>query len=145
MAPFFPDLKYTQGHFKAEEGILEMHQYPDLANHQAEHDRFTQAVLEFRCNFSANELGLAIEVMDFLKDWLSKHIQGVNKKLRSFECPGAALDGERGYPSISVQALPARPRRSTGLAARASRSRWFRVGLGAARISKPALEATDRR
>ncbi len=77
-------IKYTQGHFKAEEGILELHQYPDLANHQAEHARFTKAVLDFQSKFHANELGLTIEVMDFLKDWLSKHIQGVDKKYVPF-------------------------------------------------------------
>ena len=77
-------IKYTEGHFKAEEGIMESHQYPDLTNHKAEHDRFTKTVLDFQSKFHANEIGLTIEVMDFLKDWLSKHILGVDKKYAPF-------------------------------------------------------------
>ncbi len=73
-------VKYTQAHFKAEEGILQSNQYPELANQQTEHDRFTHTVLEFQCKFQKNEIGLTIEVMDFLKDWLSKHILGTDKK-----------------------------------------------------------------
>jgi hemerythrin-like metal-binding protein len=63
---------------------MESHQYPDLTNHKAEHDRFTKTVLDFQSKFHANEIGLTIEVMDFLKDWLSKHILGVDKKYAPF-------------------------------------------------------------
>ena len=73
-------IKYTQAHFKAEEGILQANQYPDFANHKAEHDRFTRTVLEFQSKFHSNQIGLTIDVMDFLKDWLIKHIMGIDKK-----------------------------------------------------------------
>jgi hemerythrin len=73
-------VKYTQSHFKAEEGILQSNQYPDLANHQAEHNRFTQTIMDFQAKFERNEVGLTIELMEFLKDWLIKHIMGVDKK-----------------------------------------------------------------
>jgi hemerythrin len=77
-------IKYTQAHFKAEEGILQSNQYPDLINHKAEHDRFTKTVLDFQSKFQRNEIGLTIDVMDFLKDWLSKHIMGVDKRYAPF-------------------------------------------------------------
>ncbi len=77
-------IKYTQGHFKAEEGILQSNQYPDFINHKAEHERFTKRVLDFQSKFQRNEIGLTIEVMDFLKDWLIKHIMGVDKKYTPF-------------------------------------------------------------
>ena len=73
-------IKYTQAHFKAEEGILQLNQYPDFANHKAEHERLTRTVLDFQGKFQRNEIGLTTEVMDFLKDWLSKHILGVDKR-----------------------------------------------------------------
>jgi len=73
-------VKYTQAHFKAEEGLLQSNQYPNLTDHRAEHDRLTKTVLEFQDKFQKNEIGLTIEVMDFLKDWLSKHILGVDMK-----------------------------------------------------------------
>jgi hemerythrin len=77
-------LKYTQAHFKAEEGILKSNQYPDFINHKVEHDRFTKTVLDFQSKFQRNEIGLTIDVMDFLKDWLSKHIMGVDKRYAPF-------------------------------------------------------------
>ncbi len=73
-------IKYTQGHFNAEEGILLSHQYPNFVDHKAEHDRFTQTILDFQDKFQRNEIGLSIELMDFLKDWLVRHIMGVDKK-----------------------------------------------------------------
>jgi len=72
--------KYTQGHFKAEEGILQSNQYPDIVNHKAEHERFIKTLAEYQAKFQRNEIALTIEVMDFLKDWLIKHIMGVDKK-----------------------------------------------------------------
>ena len=73
-------IKYTKSHFAAEEGLLLANQYPDLASHKAEHERFTQTIMEFQGRFQRNEVAMTIDVMDFLKDWLVKHIMGVDKK-----------------------------------------------------------------
>ena len=73
-------VSYTQSHFKSEEGILLSHQYPDFANHKPEHERFVQTLLDFQRKFENKELGVTIEVMGFLKDWLAKHIMGVDQK-----------------------------------------------------------------
>ncbi len=73
-------IKYTQGHFQAEEGLMQSKQYPDLVNHKAEHQQFKQTIVDFQTKFQKNEIGLTSEVMDFLKDWLIKHIMGVDKK-----------------------------------------------------------------
>jgi len=73
-------VKYTKSHFAAEEGLLHANQYPDFANHKAEHERFTQTIVEFQGRFQRNEVAMTIDVMDFLKNWLVKHIMGVDKK-----------------------------------------------------------------
>ena len=80
----FKLIKYAQGHFKAEEALMQSKQYPDFANHKAEHDRLTKTVMDFQAKFSKNEVGLTMEVMDFLRDWLMKHIMGVDKKYGPF-------------------------------------------------------------
>ena len=59
---------------------MQANQYPDFANHKTEHERFTRTVLDCQGKFQRNEIGLTIEVMDLLKDWLTKHIMGVDKK-----------------------------------------------------------------
>jgi hemerythrin len=73
-------IKYTKSHFAAEEGLLKANQYPDFVNHKPEHERFTQTIVEFQGRFQRNEVAMTIDVMDFLKDWLVKHIMGVDKK-----------------------------------------------------------------
>jgi hemerythrin-like metal-binding protein len=75
---------YTQAHFKTEEKLMESHGYPEYTIHKAEHDRLTRTVLDFQSKFQKNEVGLTIEVMEFLKDWLSKHIMGIDKKYTPF-------------------------------------------------------------
>ena len=73
-------VKYAKSHFAAEEGILQANRYPELANQKAEHERFTQTIVEYQDRFQRNEVAITIDVMDFLKDWLAKHIMGVDKK-----------------------------------------------------------------
>jgi len=77
-------IRYTQVHFKTEETFMESHHYPDYANHKSQHEQLTKTVLDFQSKFQKNEVGLAIEVMDFLKDWLGKHILGTDKKYTPF-------------------------------------------------------------
>jgi hemerythrin len=77
-------IKYTQVHFKTEENLMQSHRYPDYMRHKSEHDHLTEAVLDFQGKFLRNEVGLTIEVMDFLKDWLTKHILGTDKKYTPF-------------------------------------------------------------
>jgi len=73
-------VKYTKRHFAAEEGLLHTNQYPEFASHKAEHEKFTQTIIVFQDRFQRNEVAITIDVMDFLKDWLVKHIMGVDKK-----------------------------------------------------------------
>ena len=73
-------VKYTKSHFAAEEGLMQANQYPDLASHRAEHERFTQTIVEIQDRFRRNEVAITIDLMDFLKDWLIKHIMGVDKR-----------------------------------------------------------------
>jgi hemerythrin-like metal-binding protein len=77
-------IKYTQVHFKTEENLMFSHQYPEYVKHKAEHDNLTATALDLQGKFQRSEVGLTIEVMDFLKDWLTKHIMGSDKKYGPF-------------------------------------------------------------
>jgi hemerythrin len=77
-------VKYTQFHFATEERLLQLHEYADFPAHKAEHDQLASTVLEYQRKFIANEIGLSVEVMNLLKDWLSKHILGSDKKYAAF-------------------------------------------------------------
>lgn len=68
-------VQYTKAHFAYEEGLMQSHRYPDFAKHKAEHDELTRQVLAFQTEFNAGRATMAVEVMQFLKNWLEKHIQ----------------------------------------------------------------------
>ena len=77
-------VKYTQVHFKTEENLMESHSYPDYANHKLQHEHLTKTVQEFQSKFQKSEVGLTLDVMEFLKDWLGKHILATDKKYTAF-------------------------------------------------------------
>jgi len=77
-------IKYAQVHFATEERLMQTHGYTDFPAHKAEHDQLTSTLKEYQGKFVANEIGLTIEMMDFLKDWLTKHILGCDKKYGPF-------------------------------------------------------------
>lgn len=71
---------YTQTHFAAEEKLMLAHNYPGYLAHKAEHDALTKKVLELQAQYQADEIVLALPVMEFLKDWLTHHILNTDKK-----------------------------------------------------------------
>jgi hemerythrin len=77
-------IEYTKAHFSMEERYFDEFMYPGAHAHKREHLEFVKKVSEFRSNFQQGKLGLSIEVMDFLSDWLKKHIMGTDKKYGPF-------------------------------------------------------------
>ena len=75
---------YTQTHFAMEERYFDQFKYPDTADHKAQHAAFVKKVKDFRYGFANNKLNVTIEIMDFLSDWLVKHICGTDKKYSDF-------------------------------------------------------------
>jgi hemerythrin-like metal-binding protein len=67
-------IRYTESHFKYEEGMLRQRQYSNLAAHQTEHKKLTGQVVELRERFRSARLTMSVEVMQFLKNWLANHI-----------------------------------------------------------------------
>ena len=51
-------VRYTESHFKYEEGMLRQRQYSGLAAHQSEHQKLTGQVIELRERFRSNRLTL---------------------------------------------------------------------------------------
>ena len=77
-------ISYTRTHFGTEEKYFERFAYPDTAAHLNEHQAFVAKVVDFNQKFTAGQIGLTIELMNFLSDWLVKHIQGSDKKYGPF-------------------------------------------------------------
>jgi hemerythrin len=69
-------VQYTTVHFAHEERLMQMHAYPSFAKHKAEHDALVRKVQDFVAEFNKGHATMAVEVLNFIKDWLEEHIKG---------------------------------------------------------------------
>ncbi len=75
---------YTDKHFKYEENLFGIFEYPDSAEHKKEHDELIKQVETLNEKFNSGKSSLSIQVMAFLKTWLSEHIETSDKKYSEF-------------------------------------------------------------
>jgi hemerythrin len=73
-------IKYTQEHFATEEKYFAQFNYPETISHKEEHKILVEKVMEFKKQFESGQVGLSVQIMEFLCDWLKNHIQGTDKK-----------------------------------------------------------------
>ena len=70
---------YTVSHFQAEEELMRKSNYPGLAAHQAEHQRFVARVTQLAEDLQAGRHVSSIDLLDFIKDWLAEHIRKIDR------------------------------------------------------------------
>jgi len=76
--------KYAIDHFSLEEKIMFDNSYPDYISHKNAHTDFVKKVTETRKAFNEGKFLISIEVMNFLKDWLTGHIMGVDQRYSGY-------------------------------------------------------------
>ncbi|MBX3008862.1 MAG: bacteriohemerythrin [Melioribacteraceae bacterium] len=77
-------LKYTSNHFGFEEKLFAQYNYPEGRTHSKTHKDLIDQLKEFISKYESGQNTLSIELMNFLKDWLTNHIMGTDKKYTSF-------------------------------------------------------------
>jgi len=75
---------YTATHFRAEEELLRKSNYPGLAAHQAEHQKYIAKVNQFAEDLNSGKNASSISVLGFLKDWLAEHIKRTDRSYSAF-------------------------------------------------------------
>ena len=75
---------YTKNHFADEERMMQANAYPDISRHMAAHEHLLNRVIELQKEFVAGNSVLSVNVINFLRDWLTTHIQGEDKMYGSF-------------------------------------------------------------
>lgn len=75
---------YTVYHFKTEEDLFRKYNYPQTDAHLKEHDALVQQVVKLKADFDNGKSVLTLDVMNFLKDWLTLHIMGDDKAYTPF-------------------------------------------------------------
>jgi hemerythrin len=71
---------YTVYHFQNEEKYMQKFSYPGYLKHKGEHAAFVKKVTDFQKDFAANRLGLTLDLMNFLRDWVNNHIKETDKQ-----------------------------------------------------------------
>jgi hemerythrin len=71
---------YTKSHFSEEEQFMRHFGYPGADAHQREHASLTAQVVDFQERFTRREVGLTLDLMQFLKNWLERHIKVSDQK-----------------------------------------------------------------
>lgn len=96
---------YTQYHFQHEERLLEEHQYPDRDRHKEEHRRLIHRVQELDASFQQEQDALSVDVMDFLKTWLTDHIlrSDLSYSPHLFPKSASVLQEPALQPSVTAQ------------------------------------------
>lgn len=77
-------ISYTEFHFSTEEILLQNCKYPDFNQHKLKHDDFTRKVKEFEQKYLSGAALLSQEIVQFLRDWLVKHIKESDKQYSLF-------------------------------------------------------------
>jgi len=74
-------VNYTVYHFGYEEKLMAQHKYEDTPAHKAEHAKFVQTAGDLKKKFDSGNAVITVEIMNFLRDWLTSHIMKTDKKL----------------------------------------------------------------
>lgn len=75
---------YAAMHFMTEEGYMKKCEYPELAEHKLEHQKFIDKVRDYETRYINGKLIVTIEITNFIRDWLTNHIMVVDKKYSNF-------------------------------------------------------------
>jgi hemerythrin len=70
---------YTNEHFVAEELLMAASKYAGLPRHQLLHRELIKQVNDFAARYERGESALNLQLLNFLRDWLTNHIQNEDK------------------------------------------------------------------
>jgi hemerythrin len=75
-------VSYTIDHFTNEEQLMTKYSFPELGQHRLEHKKLAQKAIELQTNYSNASAPLTIDVLQFLKEWLTNHIEKSDMKYK---------------------------------------------------------------
>lgn len=75
---------YTKTHFATEEQLMAHHKFPDYQNHKNIHAKMAAKVLDLNQQYLDGALTSPIQITNFLKKWLTNHINETDKKYSPF-------------------------------------------------------------
>ena len=76
--------EYAENHFLLEEEYMLQLDYPKTDEHVDAHNRFRDELESMMDNFYEYDESFRETLSEFLREWLKKHIYGVDKELEDF-------------------------------------------------------------
>ncbi len=71
---------YTRHHFSYEEQLFEQYEYPNSVGHKRQHYELIEQISALKDQFESDLSGsVGLEIMQFLKNWLTNHILKTDK------------------------------------------------------------------
>jgi hemerythrin len=77
-------INYTVIHFKSEEDLFRKYAYPQAAAHTAEHEALKFKAADLEKALREGTSALSTETLNFLREWLVRHIQGSDMQYKAF-------------------------------------------------------------
>ncbi|MFP4032824.1 MAG: bacteriohemerythrin [Desulfococcaceae bacterium] len=77
-------MAYTATHFEDEERLMARFNYPDLEAHRQVHRKMAHHVAGLKARYDSGELSSPVQIGNFLKNWLTRHILGTDHKFKPF-------------------------------------------------------------
>ena len=75
---------YTKTHFIYEEWLMREYGYPDFEAHKAQHQKMIDKVNDLLAAYEKNPESAMKDALDFLKQWLIRHINGTDKQYSKY-------------------------------------------------------------
>jgi hemerythrin len=75
---------YAEFHFSLEERYMEALDYPGREEHVAAHNRFRKELATMLADHHEYDEALRKSLSLFLREWLKRHVLGIDKKLEQF-------------------------------------------------------------
>jgi len=75
---------YTKTHFVYEEGLMSKYGYPDFEAHKAQHQKMINKINDLLAAYEEHPESAMKNALDFLKQWLIRHINGTDKLYSEF-------------------------------------------------------------
>ncbi len=71
-------IDYTHTHFAEEEALMAKAGYPGLPDHRVKHRDLLKQVEDLAARHQRGEMAVNLQLLNFLRDWLSNHIPNVD-------------------------------------------------------------------
>lgn len=76
--------EYTDYHFRAEESLLELYDFPFKEEHKKQHLELSIQLLDLQIRFREGDYNISNAILTFLNEWLVNHILSQDKEYSTF-------------------------------------------------------------